>query len=127
MDDKPFSIAELQLLGLFGNYSIAETAPDWLTDQNGFPLVDQDGQYLIASEQGPITTTPRPGRVWARFSRNGGFSWGTPKLRNIGRAGEHGVTVKWRTLGQFRHFTMEINITDPVDVPLMSEGIVTVS
>jgi hypothetical protein len=123
-DDEPFTVSKLMLIGLFGSYSIEETAPNWVTDQHGFPITDQDGVYLTASVQGPVTTTKRPGRIWARFSRDGGHSWGTPKIRNIGKAGQWGVAVKWQSLGQFRHLTVEVNITDPVDVPLMSEAIV---
>jgi hypothetical protein len=123
-DDEPFTVSKLMLLGLFGNYSIEETAPNWITDQNGFPITDQDGQFILASTQGPITTHKRPGRVWIRLSRDGGHSWSRPKIRSIGKAGEYGVAVKWQALGQYRHLTVEINITDEVDVPLMSEAIV---
>lgn len=123
-DDVPFTISKLMLMGLFGNYSVEETAPNWITDQHGFPITDQDGRYILANEDEPATTHKRPGRIWLRFSRDGGHSWGRPKIRNIGKAGEWGVAVKWQGLGQYRHLTVEVNLTDPVDVPLMSEAIV---
>jgi hypothetical protein len=123
-DDEPFTIAKLRVIGLFGNYDVEETAPNWITDQHGFPITDEDGQYLTASAQGAITTRRRPGRIWARFSRDGAHSWSTPRVRNIGKKGQWGIETRWQGMGQYRHFTAEINVTDEVDVPIMSEAIV---
>lgn len=126
-DGQPFTITEIELLGLFGSYEVEETAPNWITDQWGFPITDQDGSYIYANSPQPVTTHKRPGRLWARVSKDGGFNWGTPKVKNVGRKGQFWARTRFTAMGQHRHFTMEINITDPVDVPLLSEAVVTVS
>jgi hypothetical protein len=126
-DDEPFTINRLRVFGEFGKYSVTETAPNWLTDQHGFPLVDSNGQFVLTTNETATATTTRPGRIYARFSRDGGRSWSTPRTRSIGKAGEYGIETRWQALGQYKHFTVEINMTDPVDVPLLSEAIVETS
>ena len=125
-DGKRFTISLLELTGLFGQYSVEETAPDWITDEMGFPRTDEDGQYLLGDAV-PVDTYQRPGRLWARVSSDGGFTWGVPRVKEIGGLGQYATQVEFRSMGQFRHFTMEINITDPVDVPLLSEANVVLS
>lgn len=122
-DGQPFSIAEIELLGLFGKYDVEETAPNYLLDEMGFPLLDEDGQFIMADGPSTVGNWRRPGRIWARISRDGGFNWGVPKIKQIGLQGQYGARTKFTALGQFRHFTMEINMTDPVDVPLLSEAV----
>lgn len=127
VDGKRFTVPEIQVVGLFGNYDVEEVAPNWETDQNGFPIYDQDGFWLEAQEQGPVTTTRRPGRIEGRFSKDGGHTFGLPKVRNIGRVGQYRAEAKWHALGQFQDMVAELSLTDPVDVPLLSDAYVVVS
>jgi hypothetical protein len=50
-----------------------------------------------------------------------------PKLRDVGRVGKYKATCEFRALGQFEDMVVEINQTDAVDVPLLSEAAVDVS
>jgi hypothetical protein len=122
VEGEKFSVGELELLGLFGKYDVREVAPNWITDQNGIPLTDQDGNYLVASEQDDIQYHNRAGQVWCRFSKDGGHTFGPIKVRNIGKVGQYRATAKFWALGQFEDMVAEINLTDPVDVPLLSEA-----
>jgi hypothetical protein len=126
IENKRFTVPLLQVNGLFGRYEVEEIAPNWITDQNGFPIEDQDGNWIEANAQGPITTIKRPGKMWARFSRDGGNTYGLPKTKRIGKVGQHRAEVKFHALGQFKDMTVELNLTDPVDVPLLSEAVVEV-
>jgi hypothetical protein len=124
-DDEPFTVNKLQLLGLFGNYSISETAPGWITDANGFPITDHLGRYILENMQGPTGQTMRASRMWLRVSDDGGKTWSEPFLQDIGGVGDSKATAEIWSMGQFdKSLTIEINMTDPMDVPLMSEGIV---
>ncbi len=127
MDGLPFSVAKLELMGLFGNYSVTETAPNWETDQNGFPITDEDGAYILLDGEHDATTWARPGRIWLRLSKDGGHTFGIPKTKDIGRKGDYAARARWFALGQFDSLVVEINLTDPVDVPLLSEALVEVS
>jgi hypothetical protein len=122
-----FFVPALEIRGKWGEYSIEETAPNWLQDELGFPMQGEEGQDLYAEDQGPITTWNRPGRIWCRFSRDGGRTFGRPKVRDCGGQGQYEATVRYRNLGQFRRFTTEVNLTDPVDVPLLSEANIEVA
>jgi hypothetical protein len=123
-DDEPFTVNKLQLLGLFGNYSIPETAPGWITDANGFPITDHLDQYILENQQHPTEQTKRASRMWIRVSDDGGRTWSEPFVEDIGRVGDMKAKAEFWAMGQFESLTIEINMTDPMDVPLMSEGVV---
>lgn len=126
-EGKPFSTSLMEVCGLYGTYSVTETGPNALTDEWGTMLGDEDGEVLVADETGS-GTWERPGRLWARISRDGGHTYGLPKVKPIGQRGQYTARARWRALGQFQtSMTAEINITDPVDVPLLSEANVEVS
>jgi hypothetical protein len=127
MEGQLFSIPELELLGEFGRYSVAETAPNWLTNPYGEPLEDADGYYITSEVQEDVTTLKRPGRLWLRVSKDGGHTFGLPKLRDIGKVGQYGARCRFTAMGQFRNFVAEVNLTDPYDVPLLSEANVAVA
>jgi hypothetical protein len=127
IENKSFTVSLLELEGLFGKYEIEEVAPNWLTDELGFPLLDEDGRYITAEDQQPVSMMKRPGRIWARFSKDGGNTFGVPKMRDVGRVGKYGAQVKFHAQGQFDDMVVELNQTDPVDVPLLSEAVVEVS
>ena len=62
-----------------------------------------------------------------RTSRDGGLTWTQGKPRAI-RAGAYADRVTWRALGQFRQsLTVDVTISDPVDVPLWGDGLLEVA
>lgn len=61
-------------------------------------------------------------QMWIRTSNDGGNTFSVPKVRTLGMQGNYDARAVWRNLGQFRNFTCEVNMTDPVDVPILSEG-----
>lgn len=126
-DNEPFNVALVEFEGLFGKYEVEEVAPNWLTDENGFPILDENGDYITPESQMAIQYHKRPGRMWCRFSKDGGHNWGLPKPKDIGKVGEYRARARYVALGQFYNMTVEVNLTDPVDVPLMAEAIVQVS
>lgn len=112
----------VELLGDFGRSGIVETGPNWLLDQNRFPLLGQDGKPLVSQSQTGGIDAERPSRVTMRVSRDGGRTFGAARTRSMGRTGQYAGTVRFRALGQYRRMTMQIDMTDPVTTPLFSEA-----
>lgn len=118
-----FTVNKLEILGRFGANYLEEAAPNWLTNEYGLPLI-ADGEYLLASDQQAVSQISAPVRLWIRVSRDGGYTWSAPKVRDAGRQGDYEARATWRAMGQFRRFTCEVNMTDPVDVPILAEALV---
>ncbi|WP_028955918.1 hypothetical protein [Sulfitobacter sp. 20_GPM-1509m] len=64
---------------------------------------------------------------WIRVSRDNGNIWGTAKARSMGNLGQYEKRVIYRGLGQFRQATVELNMSDPVDVPINATASVVIS
>lgn len=116
-----FVVPLMEIEGQFGVGSVEEPSDNAIVDALGFPVRDAEGRKVYPAPAAPAGSQERPTRLWARFSRDGGGTWGTPKIRDIGCLGQRGATCRFRALGQFRQMTAEINITDPVDVTLYGE------
>lgn len=116
-----FIVPFLEIEGNWGLGSVVEPSDNAVTDAFGFPVLDAVGDRLYPAPAAPVGTQERPARLWARISRDGGGTWGEPKVRDVGRRGERHATCRFRALGQFRQFTAEINITDPVDLTIYGE------
>jgi hypothetical protein len=93
-----------------------------MTDQYGEVMYSADGSPMLSTTPGDIVTHKRPGRVWIRLSHDGGRTWGRPRMKDIGKAGQKNATLRFRALGRHRRVTVEINMTDAYDFPLLSEG-----
>lgn len=65
-----------------------------------------------------VTDLGRPATLWARFSKDGGRTWGSEKPRTLGEVGEYQARAVWKAQGQFRSCTVELTITDPMSIPL---------
>jgi hypothetical protein len=58
--------------------------------------------------------------IMARFSRDG-LTWGMEKVRSFGEKGRFDHMMTFRALGQFRNMTMELAMTDNVDLPIYAD------
>ncbi len=76
-----------------------------------FPRIDGDIQG-----DGDATEA----KVTLKTSRDG-ITFGAPKDRGVGAAGQYETRLVWRQLGQFRRATIEISQSATVDIPLLSE------
>jgi hypothetical protein len=52
--------------------------------------------------------------VMGRWSNDGGKTWGTERMRSIGKTGEFSKRVRWDRTGSGRRRVFEVSITDPV-------------
>lgn len=121
-----FTVAKFELFGNFGHQFIEEDAPAYLLDEFGFPLRDSNGYPIHAESPEPVTRWRRSPNAWLRFSRDGGNTWGAPKLRSFGKLGAYSTTLSVKGMGQFkRMMTAEISMTDPVEMPLFAEAEIT--
>jgi hypothetical protein len=116
-----FRVPFLEIEGTWGEGSVTQPGDNSLRDVYGFPLTDADGRRLYPYPEPPVGTDDRPAMAWLRTSRDGGQTWGAPKVREIGARGQRSATCRFRSLGLFRQFTAEFNISDPVDVTLFGE------
>jgi Neuraminidase (sialidase) len=51
-----------------------------------------------------------------RYSKDGGKTWSNEKQTSFGKIGEYSKRVRFRSLGQFRRFQVELSTSDPVEV-----------
>ena len=52
--------------------------------------------------------------VMMRFSKDGGKTWSTERMRSMGKIGEYDKRVRWDRLGSARRMVIEVSISDPV-------------
>ena len=64
---------------------------------------------------------PQPARITLETSKDGGITWGPPKSRSAGSAGQYLARPKWRSLGQFRSLTLRFTIADAAEIPLYAD------
>jgi hypothetical protein len=88
-----------------------------LFDQFGETITDDFGDPIYAGALVPFGVT-----IMARFSKDGGRTWGSEKSRSLGKIGERYKRAVWYGLGQYRQFAVELSITDDVDIPLYGEA-----
>jgi hypothetical protein len=100
----------------------------------GMPLVrrfvsntlEMDDRFNVAKLEafprpaGDVQGDGTPAKVTLKTSRDGGMSWGPAKDREVGAAGAWEQRLTWRALGQFRKATVELSLSCPADVPILS-------
>lgn len=60
-------------------------------------------------------------QIYMRMSKDFGMTWGADRQKSLGERGEYLTRTVFRRLGQYRQATMEITVSDPVDVNVKSE------
>ena len=63
----------------------------------------------------------RDAQVWLRVSRDGGNTWGIEKWRTLGQQGQYRQKASWHALGYAKQFTVEINTSEPDEIPVWSD------
>jgi hypothetical protein len=69
----------------------------------------------------------RPASVVMRVSRDGGLTWGNERTASMGAPGQYDQRVVYRNLGIARRLTVELTISDPADLTLLSSANVVVA
>jgi hypothetical protein len=117
-----FTVHCLEFMGNFGVSGVMETGPNYMLDELGFPMKDEEGKPMMMESSTPGDPIQRPTRMWIRASPDGGHTFGKIRVKDIGKGGQWTATCRFRNLGEFRQFAVEANITDPVDILLLSEA-----
>lgn len=68
----------------------------------------------------------RPASVVMRISRDGGLTFGSERTASMGAVGQYEQRAVFRSLGQARRLTVELTISDPADLTLLSSAMVDV-
>ena len=97
----------------------------WLLCEDGLDLLTEDDDQLdvpidqISSKEAP--------QVMLRWSDDGGHTWSNEHWRSMGKIGEFGTRVIWRSLGmttKLRDRVYEISGTDPVKIAIMGAELI---
>lgn len=72
-----------------------------------------DGQRFRVAEMELFANAGRgAASCWIRLSKDNGNTWGEEKPKSLGQVGEYDLRANWRSLGQFRRLTVELNWSD---------------
>lgn len=69
----------------------------------------------------------RDAKCFIRVSRDNGLTWSGQKEKSLGDQGDYGKRVVYRKLGASRQFTVEWNMSDETDFPLLADARVEVA
>ncbi len=102
----------------------------------GAPLIREYTSFTLDSEErfsiDLVEAFPRVGldvqapadmseaKVSLQMSRDGGFTWGPEKPRQVGPTGAYQTRLNWRALGQFRNATAKLTLSSETDIPLLA-------
>jgi hypothetical protein len=59
-------------------------------------------------------------QVMARWSNDGGRTWGPEQMRGAGKTGEYGHRVRWNRTGAGRRRVFEVSVSDPIPWRLLN-------
>lgn len=80
-------------------------------------------RFEVLGRSGEVDISGREPAVMLRVSKDRGKTWGAEKWRTFGAIGDYDKRVVWRALGRARQFTVELTITDPVELPIQSQAL----
>jgi hypothetical protein len=84
-------------------------------------------EFDMNSGSGTLSNQGSTPRMMFRYSKDNGISFSNPKLIDIGLTGQYTKRPRIRKLGSARQWTVEISISDPVDIMIqqaIAHGIV---
>lgn len=112
---KRFRVRLLEILGRVGRSALGGSGSYLLDVGLGYVLAVSDDTLFSL---GDFTGEPRNAVIGIRVSRDGGNTWSELKERSFGDQGEYETRAVWRSMGQFRRFCVELNCSEPTDMPI---------
>ena len=122
LGDRKFTIAKVEALARVGDHDLNEEEEYGLDAGNGFELEAETGVSLFGQL---IEAGPRDANLDFYISRDGARTWVGPKRRSLGRKDDFDQRMIWRAQGQAQQVTMRFDISDPAEITLYSDGVVT--
>lgn len=113
MEGNPFTINRLQISIRTGRADVTELQATALEVDHEEAL-EAEGGALIAGYF-PVS---RPAKMFVRFSKNRGETWGPEKWRSLGSLGDYGKLVRWHAQGSFYRANVEFTIAEPAEIPM---------
>jgi len=80
--------------------------------------LEQDAPFTVHSLEARSKRGFSDVSLMLELSRDGGITWGAPKVRSTGAVGEYDKRTRWNKLGQFETMTARLSITDDAEVPI---------
>lgn len=113
VDGNRFRVAKAEV---FGKLGVSSGAMPVILQIAGLEVLDaSDGGALLILDDSGIARDPK---VMLEVSRDYGITFGEPKVRSLGVPGDYDITVRWRSLGQFRSFTPRLSWADNTDITI---------
>jgi hypothetical protein len=95
------------------------------------PLTGQGRRFVVSEVEllgrVGLSDLSRPAVAMVRASRDGGFTWGATREASFGSQGQYDRRAVLRSWGQARQFVMEVSVTDPTELTLLSAANVVLS
>lgn len=116
----------LSRLELYGRFGEAEAGGDVPYLINGaVHALGVDDNLILAHN--PNEGAMREPELFIRVSRDAGETWSSEKWRSLGEIGHYASRMVWRMLGRSRQFTVEVTISDAVELPIKSKALLEVA
>lgn len=123
LDGEFFSLDSVEFLGTIGQERVQIETSGPLDAGTGFALDAGDGLGLLVS--GVIGY--RGANIVLRLSKDRGETFGVEREKSLGDLGEYDLVLKYRAFGTMRNATVEVSVTDPVNVSFEATASVAVS
>ena len=122
LGDRKFTIAKVEALARVGDHDIADAITYELAAEDGDSLFAEGSDALLAEV---IAAGPRDATIDLYESLDGARTWRGPKTRSLGQFEDFDKRMTWRARGQAQQYTMRFDISEPADITLYSDGLVT--
>lgn len=120
------TVAEFEIYAKRGYADLSATLKrvKFVTEEDGTFITDEAGNYVTSDVTASEARAPS---CWIRVSKDEGNTWSREKSKSLGARGDYDARAIWRAMGQFRQFTVELNCTEPADIPFRSRARVTLA
>lgn len=125
LGDRKFTIPKVEIVGRMGDHDVRNTEVFGLSLGDGFALFVQQGEPGFVLQVEEMDQGPRDAQINLWESIDGGRTWRGPFIRSMGQNADYQKRMIWRARGQAQQYTMRVDLTDPADLTLYSDGYVT--